>query len=62
MLNVGIIACGHWGKSYVRAFSEMNEARVIACSDLIHSNLEIVKSRYPHVEITEDYTGLVSNP
>ncbi len=50
------------GKNYVRVFSEIKEASVIACSDLIRSNLEIVKSRYPHVEITEDYTDLVSNP
>jgi dTDP-4-amino-4,6-dideoxygalactose transaminase/predicted dehydrogenase len=61
--GIAIIGCGYWGMNYVRVFSEMPDARVVAVCDPRESRLEEILRRYPDVLAAtdvEDILGLDS--
>lgn len=60
MLKLGVIGYGYWGPNLVRNFSEIEEARVVAVSDLNENRLRLAKTRYPSIDITTDYRQLLS--
>lgn len=60
MLRIGVIGYGYWGPNLVRNFSEIEEACVVAVSDLNENRLRLVKNRYPSIDITTDYRQLLS--
>ncbi len=60
MLRIGVIGYGYWGPNLVRNFSEIEEACVVAVSDLNENRLRLVKTRYPSIDITTDYRLLLS--
>lgn len=62
MIKIGFIGYGYWGPNLVRNFMEVSDAKVVAVSDLDERKLQLVKARYPTVEITPDYRDLLSNP
>jgi predicted dehydrogenase len=55
MINIGIIGLGHWGPNYLRIFSELDNTRVIACSDLDMKRLE----PYPELKTFTDFSKLL---
>lgn len=62
MINVGVIGYGYWGPNLVRNLFEVEETQVTAVSDMRQDRLDIVKSRYPSVEVSTNYNDLLNNP
>jgi len=60
MLKIAIVGVGYWGKNLVRVFSEMSD--VVSC---VHNgnneNESWIKETYPEVNITTNYSKVVSN-
>lgn len=55
MINIGIIGLGYWGPNYLRIFSELDNTRVVACSDLDMKRLE----PYPELKTFTDFRKLL---
>jgi predicted dehydrogenase len=51
-IGVAIVGCGYWGINYVRVFSELPEARVVAVCDQRADRLQEVARRFPGVQLT----------
>jgi predicted dehydrogenase len=51
-LGVAIVGCGYWGMNYVRIFSELPDARVVAVCDQRRDRLQEVARRFPGVHLT----------
>jgi predicted dehydrogenase len=62
VINVGVIGYGYWGPNLVRNLFEVEETQVTAVSDMRQDRLDIVKSRYPSVEVSANYNDLLNNP
>jgi len=62
VLRIGVIGCGHWGKNYVRTFSDRPGSRVVRAADLVRSNLDFLAARDTALVVTEDYRQLLSDP
>ncbi len=62
MIKIGVIGYGYWGPNLVRNFSETTDSRVVAVCDHDERRLQLVKARYPAVEITTDCQGLLADP
>lgn len=61
MINIGIIGYGYWGPNLVRNLAEISSFRVKAVSDLHQNRLNLVKGRYPTIEITTNYKDLLND-
>lgn len=61
MIRLGIIGCGYWGPNLVRNFAENDRTEVKAISDLRQDRLDLIKKRYPAIEVTADYRELLKN-
>ena len=61
MINIGVIGYGYWGPNLVRNLAEISNFRVKAVSDLHQDRLNLVKSRYPTIEITTNYKDLLND-
>lgn len=59
-IKVGVIGCGYWGPNLIRNFVEIPNADLTIVSDLREERLEHIKSRYPRIEVTQDYRDLFS--
>lgn len=62
MLKVGVIGYGYWGPNLVRNFVENPGCLVIAVCDQNPARLELVKRRYPHVNILQSALELIEHP
>jgi predicted dehydrogenase len=62
MINVGVIGYGYWGPNLVRNLFEVAETQVVAVSDMRQERLDLVKSRYPSVEVSTNFRRLLDNP
>jgi predicted dehydrogenase len=62
MIKIGIIGCGHWGKNYLRVFSELPNTSVIEVCDEDLDQIDYLRPRYSYVKITTDFKKLLSNP
>ncbi len=62
MVNIGVIGYGYWGPNLVRNFYETKDARVTMVSDRKAERLNLVRSRYPTVNVTEDPGQLINSP
>jgi predicted dehydrogenase len=51
-LGVAIVGCGYWGVNYVRVFSELAGARVVAICDPRKDRLREVGRRFPEAALT----------
>jgi predicted dehydrogenase len=57
-----MIGVGYWGPNLIRNFSDLDDAQVVACSDLSQERLNKIAKRYPGVKCTTDYEELLRNP
>jgi predicted dehydrogenase len=62
MVRVGVVGYGYWGPNLVRNFAEAENAQVVAVCDMRLQRLELVKRRYPSVEVTSRLEDLIGNP
>jgi predicted dehydrogenase len=54
-VRVGVIGSGYWGPNLIRNFVEIPGADLVAVADLRQDRLKHVRSRYPTVQVTDDY-------
>src|ERR1044071_9260397 len=59
MIKVGVIGYGYWGPNLVRNFMEAPGSTVVSVCDLRPERLELMKVRYPSIQIGNDYTQLL---
>jgi predicted dehydrogenase len=62
MIRLGVAGYGYWGPNIVRNFSSVDEAQVIAVSDVDRNALTRVKKAYPNMRVTSSYDELISSP
>jgi predicted dehydrogenase len=62
VIGIGVVGYGYWGPNLVRNFMAAKESRVFAVCDASDSRLQQVSSQYPHIEVTNSYSALLSNP
>jgi len=60
MIRVGVIGTGEWGRNHVRVYRELEDADLLAISDLNHRNLEYLNRMY-RVKTTVDYNDLLND-
>ena len=60
MFSIGVIGCGYWGPNLIRNFTHLKDSEVLICADLDEGRLAHMKSLYPHLEVTTDYTRLLA--
>ncbi len=59
-IGVAIIGCGYWGVNYIRIFSELSNARVVAICDKREDRLAELKGRFPHVTTVTDIEDVLA--
>jgi predicted dehydrogenase len=60
-MQVGILGLGYWGPNLVRNFLATNGVeKVIGCDQKLE-RLQFIKSRFPSVELTDNYDELLNN-
>lgn len=57
---VGIVGCGYWGPNLVRNFRSLPNCTVKAMCDVSESRLKHMRSLYPEVEGTNDYSHMLN--
>lgn len=62
MLQVAVVGYGYWGPNLVRNFMESHESEVAFVCDGQEDRLNLVKSRYPTIKTTTEYTDLLNSP
>ncbi len=60
LIRLGVIGSGYWGPNLIRNFMDLPGSKVVAVADLRTSRLDHVRSRYPGIQTTEDYSTLFS--
>ncbi len=61
MIRIGMIGVGYWGPNLIRNFSELDDAQVVACSDLSQERLTKIAKRYPGVKCSTNYEELLGD-
>jgi predicted dehydrogenase len=61
MVRIAIVGYGYWGPNLVRNFSETKGAQVAAVCDLRPAVLEQVKTRYPGVKVTTEFSAILED-
>jgi predicted dehydrogenase len=61
MINIGVIGYGYWGPNVVRNLAEIPGFNIAAVSDLHQDRLNLIKSRYPTISITNNYQDLLDD-
>lgn len=59
-IGVAIIGCGYWGVNYIRIFSELSNARVVAICDQREDRLAELKGRFPSVKTVTDIDDVLA--
>jgi len=62
MIGVAVVGYGYWGPNLVRNFMETPGAQLHWVCDLRTERLAGIRSRYPTVQITEDYATVLADP
>ncbi|HEV7717950.1 MAG TPA: Gfo/Idh/MocA family oxidoreductase [Arsenicitalea sp.] len=62
MVGVAVVGYGYWGPNLVRNFSGIPGAKLLWVCDLQTERLAGVRSRYPAVQITEDFDTVLADP
>jgi predicted dehydrogenase len=57
-----MIGVGYWGPNLIRNFSDLDDAQVVACSDLSQERLNKIAKRYPGVKCTTNYEEMLRDP
>lgn len=61
MIKLGIIGCGYWGPNLIRNFSSINGVEMAYCADLDENRLSHIKSLYPIMEVTKEYSKILND-
>lgn len=56
--RMGVIGCGYWGPNLIRNFVEIPGADMVAVADLDEGRLGHIRSRYPQIQLTQDFHDL----
>lgn len=62
MINLAIVGLGYWGPNLLRNFTELSGCRIKVCCDLNEDILNKVKSQYPGVATTNNFSALLDDP
>src|SRR5688500_15599131 len=62
MIGVGVIGYGYWGPNLVRNFSDLPNVDLRWVCDLQTERLARLRTRYPAVQITEDFEAVLNDP
>jgi predicted dehydrogenase len=57
-IRIGMIGYGYWGPNLTRNFAELAQAELVAVADQDLNRLNSVRTRYPNITLTQDYTDL----
>ena len=60
-INVGVVGVGAMGENHVRVYHKMEEANLVAVSDVSERALKKIEKKYGAKGFT-DYSELLSNP
>src|SRR5215472_14655973 len=60
MLRIGVIGYGYWGPNLVRNFVELPNTLVTIVADRREERLDLVRRRFPHVEVTTEFEFLLN--
>ena len=58
-MKIGIVGLGYWGPNLIRNFSSNEKVKKIICCDLINARLKVIESRFPGVQLTNDFNDLL---
>src|SRR3977135_1598338 len=61
-VGIAVVGCGYWGINYVRIFSELVDARVVAVCDQSADRLKEGSRRFPGVYLTTEVDDAASQP
>src|SRR5215216_5436803 len=61
-IKVGVVGCGYWGPNLIRNFRSLPDCRLKTMCDLSKDRLKHLKSLYPEVEASTDFSELVKDP
>jgi len=59
-INVGVVGCGYWGPNLVRNFRVLAECQLKMMCDVSEERLTHLRSLYPEVEGTTDYSHMLN--
>jgi predicted dehydrogenase len=62
MIGVAVVGYGYWGPNLVRNFWDIQGAQLRWVCDLRTERLAGLRSRYPAIQITEDYAEVLRDP
>ncbi|MBD3385106.1 gfo/Idh/MocA family oxidoreductase [candidate division KSB1 bacterium] len=62
MIKIGVIGVGYWGPNLIRNFFENCDFDMFICADVKQKRLELIKNKYPGLEVTKDYKKILNNP
>ncbi len=60
-MNVAVIGLGYWGPNLLRNLYELHRCEKMFACDLDDKKLLKIKSRYPVIEITRDFSEIINN-
>jgi len=61
-MRIGVVGYGYWGPNLVRNFAEAPDTSVTAVADLRPERLDLVRRRYPGVEVSTEFERVLSHP
>jgi len=61
-VGIGLIGCGRWGLNYLRAFSELEDCRMVAACDLSAERLTEAERRAPGVRTATEFREVLADP
>lgn len=61
-VNIAVIGVGYWGPNLVRNFFEIPEVGRVFVYDLDFKRLELMKQKFPQVEIASSIENILNNP
>ena len=60
-MKISIVGLGYWGPNLIRNFSTHEKVKKVIGCDLINDRLKFVQSRFPEVQLTNDYDDLLKS-
>lgn len=61
-INVAVVGLGYWGPNLVRNFSSIAGVRVLYGCDIEKKRLDDIKSSYPFIRTTRNYSDILDDP
>lgn len=60
-MNIAVVGLGYWGPNLLRNLYELHRCEKIIACDLDEVKLNRIKSRYPVVEVTTDFSQVIND-